>query len=72
MEFADALLAHEPKWNAKRLRALFGGKEQWVNLKTYVPIHLAYFTARIEVDGSLTQITDIYEYDIKLRRIMGI
>ena len=72
MKFVDALLVHEPKWNANRLRALFGGKEQWVNLKTHVPIHLAYFTARIEGDGTLSRITDIYGYDTKLRRIMGI
>ena len=72
MEFADALLVHEPKWNADRLRALFGGKQQWVNLKTHVPIHLAYFTARIDDDGTLARITDIYGYDTKLRRIMGI
>ena len=31
MEFADALLLHEPNWNANRLRALFGSKQQWVN-----------------------------------------
>ena len=30
MEFAEALLVHEAKWNARRLRAKVGGKEQWV------------------------------------------
>jgi len=58
--------------NARRLRAKVGGKEQWVNLDTHVPVHLTYFTARVEVDGSLSRITDIYGYDTKLRRIMGI
>jgi len=72
MEFADALLINEPKWNADRLRAKFGSKQRWVNLDTHVPVHLTYFTARVEADGTLTRITDIYGYDAKLRRLMGI
>jgi len=72
MEFADALLAHEPKWDAARLRTLFGGKEKWVTLETRVPVHMTYFTARVEADGTLRRITDLYGYDAKLRRLMGI
>ena len=72
MKFADALLANEPKLDAKRLRAKFGGREKWVSLKTHIPVHLTYFTARVEADGSLIRITDIYGYDEKLRRLMGI
>jgi murein L,D-transpeptidase YcbB/YkuD len=72
MKFADALLANEPKLNVNDLRAKFGGKEHWFNLDIHVPVHLTYFTARAEADGSLTRITDIYGYDIKLRRILGI
>jgi murein L,D-transpeptidase YcbB/YkuD len=72
MKFADALLANEPELDANALRAKFGGKEQWVNLETHIPVHLTYFRARVEADGSLTRITDIYKYDTKLRRLMGI
>jgi murein L,D-transpeptidase YcbB/YkuD len=72
VKFADALLVHEPKWNANRLRAKFGSKERWVKLETRIPIHLTYFTARVETDGTLSRITDIYGYDSKLRRLMGI
>jgi murein L,D-transpeptidase YcbB/YkuD len=72
MKFAEALLANEPRLNADGLRARFGGKQQWFNLETHVPVHLTYFTARVEADGTLGRVPDIYGYDAKLRRLMGI
>ncbi len=72
MKFAEALLANEPDLDVGRLRARFGSKEHWFNLETHVQVHLTYFTARVEADGSLVRFTDIYGYDEKLRGLMGI
>ncbi len=64
LDFADALLARAaPKWNSKRLEKLYGGPEQRVNLETPVPVHLAYFTAVADPDGTLHHFDDIYGYD---------
>jgi murein L,D-transpeptidase YcbB/YkuD len=64
LDFADALLPRAaPDWNSTRLEKLYGGPERRVNLDTPVPIHLAYFTARSEPDGTLKHFDDIYDYD---------
>jgi len=64
LDFADALLARAaPAWNSTRLEKLYGGPERRVNLDTPVPIHLSYFTAIAEPDGTLKHFDDIYGYD---------
>lgn len=64
LDFADVLLSRAaPDWNSARLEKLYGGPERRVNLETPVPIHLAYFTATSEPDGTLRHFEDIYGYD---------
>jgi L,D-transpeptidase YcbB len=72
MAFADALLAFEPEWNAAELRKYFGGEERRINLNRQVPVHLAYFTARVTEDGRLATFADLYGYDGKVREQLGI
>jgi L,D-transpeptidase YcbB len=72
MAFADALLALEPEWNAAELRKYFGGEERRINLNRPVPVHLAYFTARVTEDGRLATFADLYGYDGKVREQLGI
>jgi murein L,D-transpeptidase YcbB/YkuD len=63
-DFADALLPHAaPDWNSSRLRDLFAPVERRVDLDTPIPVHLAYFTAWVEADGTLRHFDDIYGYD---------
>ncbi len=72
LDFADALLAvAAPKWNSKRLAKLFGGPETRVNLDTPIPVHLAYFTAWVEPDGTLRNFEDIYGYDGAIAAYLG-
>jgi murein L,D-transpeptidase YcbB/YkuD len=67
LDFADAILpVAAPDWNSKRLEKLFGGAEQRVNFSTPIPVHLAYFTARIGPDGALRVFEDTYGYDAKI------
>jgi murein L,D-transpeptidase YcbB/YkuD len=71
LEFADALLSRAaPTWNSKRLQALYGGPERRVNLDTSVPVHLAYFTASAEPDGTIRHFGDVYGYDNVMARML--
>jgi len=72
MEFADALLREEPKLNAAQLKKRIGGKEQWFNLATPVPVHLTYFTAWVDESGVLQTRRDIYGHDTGLEEALGI
>jgi murein L,D-transpeptidase YcbB/YkuD len=66
MEFADALLVNEPKLNSAALEAMEGPSERWVNLETKVPVHLAYFTLRVDADGTIRSYGDVYGQNKKL------
>jgi murein L,D-transpeptidase YcbB/YkuD len=66
MDFANALLKYEPGLSVAKLESMFGSTERWVNLKTYVPVHIAYFTVRVAPDGTLHSYGDIYGHNKKL------
>lgn len=66
MDFANALLDAEPGLTVDQLEAMFGQQERWVNLKTYVPVHIAYFTVRADDDGTLHSYADIYGHNQRL------
>jgi len=71
MDFADALLKEEPDLNAKVLESMFGPTERWVNLKTHVPVHIAYFTLRVDPDGTIRSFADIYGHNKKLIALLN-
>ncbi|WP_171015914.1 L,D-transpeptidase family protein [Devosia sp. FKR38] len=72
MEFAGALMANEPNISRASLEAMFGSAERWVNPQTQIPVHIAYFTIRVEADGSLRSFNDIYGHNAKLIAAMGL
>lgn len=72
MEFADALLAHEPDMSGSRLEAMYGPSERWVNLKTKVPVHLSYFTLRVDADGTIRSYGDVYGANRKTIELLGL
>jgi len=71
MEFADALLANEPGLTAASLEAMYGPSERWVNLKTHVPVHLAYFTLRVDEDGTIRSYGDVYGHNKRLIALLN-
>ncbi len=72
LDFADAILpVAAPKWNSTRLQALYGGAERRVDLDRTIPVHLAYFTLRVEPDGTLRHFDDIYGYDGAIAAYLG-
>jgi murein L,D-transpeptidase YcbB/YkuD len=73
MDFADALskLVDEPKIDAASLESQFGSAERWVNLDTKIPVHLAYFTLRVDADGTIRSYGDVYGQTKKLIELLN-
>ena len=72
MEFADALMANEPNISRASLEAMFGPSERWVNPENQIPVHLAYFTLRVDEDGTIRSFGDVYGHHEKLIAAMGL
>jgi murein L,D-transpeptidase YcbB/YkuD len=72
MDFADALMANEPNISGASLQAMFGPSERWVNPQQQIPVHIAYFTLRVDADGQLNAFGDVYGHNAKLIAAMGL
>ena len=71
LNFADALLTHEPKLNSKMLGRMFGGSERSITLGTHVPVHIVYFTAIAGEDGGIKRKGDVYGLDARMKKLVG-
>lgn len=71
LKFAEALLAEDPSLNARRIQRMIGGREARLDLKTPVPVHLAYFTAVADASGGLTLRHDVYGLDARMARALA-
>lgn len=66
-DLALALLREAPEWTAESLKAaLARGRERVVPLPKPVPVHLLYWTAAADTDGTVRFRPDIYERDPEL------
>ncbi|MGB7063239.1 MAG: L,D-transpeptidase family protein [Candidatus Zixiibacteriota bacterium] len=64
IDLAEYLLRDDPKWGREEILAAIGrGVEQTVQLPHPVPIHLLYWTAWADEDGSVSFRKDIYGRD---------
>jgi len=50
-------------YTAQRLTRMYGGSEQWLRLKRFVPVHLVYMNAYVDDGGRLVVRPDVYGYD---------
>jgi L,D-transpeptidase YcbB len=71
MEFAGALTEHEPGVSRASLEGLFGSREQWVNVQNHIPVHLSYFTLRVDEDGTIRSYGDVYGANKKLIELLN-
>ena len=74
VEEPEALAAYVlrglPDWTADRISsAMNAGVEKYVKLGEKIPVHIAYFTAWVADDGSLTFLPDVYGYDARQARL---
>ena len=72
MDFAGALLALEPKLTRATLEASFGATERWFNLENRIPVHLSYFTLRVDEDGTIRSYGDVYGANKKMIELLGL
>ena len=70
--FAEALLQHEPSLTVASLEGTLGGSERWFNMDQQVPVHLAYFTLRIDPDGTVKSFADLYGHNAKVIEMLGL
>ncbi len=59
-------------WPEARLEAAIGGRERTVFLPWPLPIHIEYFTAFVDADGSLEERPDVYGLAQRVARILSI
>lgn len=71
MDFAGALLETNPQLTRASLEALEGPKEKWVNLENHIPVHLMYFTLRVDEDGTIRNYGDVYGHNKKLIELLN-
>jgi murein L,D-transpeptidase YcbB/YkuD len=71
MAFAGALLATNPELSETKLKAMFGPAEKWVTLKNKIPVHLMYFTLRVDPDGTIRSYGDVYGHNKKLIELLN-
>ena len=71
MDFAGALLATNPDITEDKLKAMFGDTEKWVRLKKHIPVHLMYFTLRVDDDGTIRSYGDVYGHNKKLIQLLN-
>ncbi|WP_417584952.1 L,D-transpeptidase family protein [Pelagibacterium sp.] len=70
--FAEALLQHEPSLDVASLEGTLGGSERWFNMDQLVPVHLAYFTLRIDADGAVRSFADLYDHNATVIDMLGL
>ena len=71
-EFADALLAEEPGLSGAGLKRMVGGSQKWLNVHPHIPVHLTYFTREVTPDGRIVRYDDVYGYDARTQRALGL
>ncbi|WP_139312731.1 L,D-transpeptidase family protein [Acuticoccus yangtzensis] len=71
-DFAAALLAREPKLSGPGIQRLVGGDQKWLNTETHIPVHLAYFTREVTDTGRLVILDDVYGFDARTQRKLGL
>jgi murein L,D-transpeptidase YcbB/YkuD len=61
---AEFVLRHDPGWTSARVvEAMVAGTEVHVALAAHLPVHLAYFTARVDDAGRIGFLPDPYDFD---------
>jgi murein L,D-transpeptidase YcbB/YkuD len=72
LDLARYLLADQPEWTEARIQAVLGTNvERSVPLRQPMPVHLQYWTAWAERDGTVHFRRDVYSRDEPLARALS-
>lgn len=69
-ELAEVVLRNQKNWSAERIKSMVGRGERTIFLEQKLPVHLAYFTLKVNENGELEKFTDIYSLDRKMVSLM--
>ena len=70
-KLAEIILARDRGWSSGNVgAAIQRGKNQHVNLNNPIPVHITYFTAKVEKNGKITYFGDIYGHDSRMARAL--
>ena len=71
-KLAEAVLGRENGWTEARVKKLIGGSERTINLPQPLPLHIVYFTAFVDENGTLKLRDDVYGYSAKVKAALGL
>jgi murein L,D-transpeptidase YcbB/YkuD len=71
LDFAGALVATNPGITEDSIKSMFGNAERWLPLKHHIPVHLMYFTLRVDDDGTIRSYGDVYGHNKKLIELLN-
>ncbi len=71
-DFAAALLTEETNFTVGQVKKLVGGPERRLDMAEHVPVHITYFNAWVDEDGKLQLRDDVYGYDAKVQKALGL
>ncbi len=72
LELAEYLLAGDPDWPSARIRSVASGaQETTVRLREPVPVHILYWTAFADEEGTVHFRPDVYDRDAPVRRALA-
>jgi L,D-transpeptidase YcbB len=60
---AEVLLGEDKGWSPQKVQGMFRGYSADVPLTTHIPVHITYFTARVDDSGRLLTFADFYGLD---------
>ncbi len=66
-QLALLILKRDQEWSqAKVASAIMNGYDRHVALKQKIPVHITYFTLRVNEDGSISNFADVYGHDARM------
>jgi murein L,D-transpeptidase YcbB/YkuD len=72
IELAAYLLKDDPKWTPEAIQAAIdSGENQTINLPRPIAVHILYWTAWVEPDGTVAFRKDIYGHDDELEQALA-
>ncbi len=68
---ARVLLKKDKEWSPARVDSAFNaGDDHRVELNQNIPVHITYFTLRVNEDGSFTSFKDLYGHDARMAAVL--
>ena len=66
-QLARTILEHDQGWSGGRVvSAIQNAYDQHVALQHKIPVHVTYFTLRVNEDGSISTFGDLYGHDARM------